>query len=230
MADEDGDPFGLRESLRLVRASRDWPDRGGYDALDALVTVCLDNVPGVDAAAVSYAGHGLVRSTHHTDPRIREIDRWHSETGRGPLLDQALSQPAARAVLTVDALTFEVDWAGVTVEVTTAFRSLHSTTLRSQHGHRTALDLYAVRPHAFGLDTTVMADLFAQRATRLLYGPGEAATARIKVAVTLVSRCLDLARPEAETLLMPHLEGGARDPVAVAERLIDHIAGTDPER
>lgn len=230
MTGEAGDPFGLAESLRMVRASRGWPDRTGYDALDALVTVCRDNVPEVDAAAISYAGHGLVRSTHVTDPRIGEIDRWHCETGRGPLLDQALAQPSSRAVLTVDALTFEIESAEVTVEVTTGFRSLHSTTLRCQHGHRTALDLYAARPHAFGLDTTVMADLFAQRATRLLYGPDEAAAARITVAVTLVSRCLDLARPDAETLLMPHLEGGVRDPVAVAERLIDHIAGTDPER
>ncbi|PVY97263.1 hypothetical protein [Actinomycetospora cinnamomea] len=226
----DGDPFGLEESLRVARSFLSQPAEAGYDALDALVAVCLDNVPGAEAAAISYAGHGLVRSTHLTDPLIGEIDRWHTESGRGPLLDQALAGSSHRQVLVVDDLTFEIVSGEVTVEVTPPFRTLHSTTLRCQDGHRTALDLYAARPRALGLDATAMADLFAQRATRLLYGPDEAAAARFHLAVNLISRCLDLARAEAEELLTPHLEGGRQDPVVVAERIIDHITGTDPER
>jgi hypothetical protein len=99
--------------------------------------------------------------------------------------------------------------------------------LRSQDGHRTALDLYAERPYALGLAATVMAEMFVRRATQLLYGPDEARAARYQLAVNLISRCLDLARLEAEHFLLPHLEGSARDPVAVAERVIDDITGTD---
>ena len=92
--------------------------------------------------------------------------------------------------------------------------------------HRTALDLYAGRPYAPGLAATVMAEMFVRRATQLLYGPDEARAARYQLAVNLISRCLDLARPEAEDFLSPHLAGGTRDPVAVAERLIDDITGS----
>ena len=227
---DDGDPFGLAESLRAVRSFVTRPLEAGYDALDALVTVCLGSVPAADAAAISYAGPGGVRSTHVTDPAIAVIDRWHNQTGAGPLLDEARAQPVHGTVLSIDDLTFEVGSHADPVDsvgLTPPFRSLHSTTLRSQDGHRTALDLYAERPYALGLAATVMAEMFVRRATQLLYGPDEARTARYQLAVTLLSRCLDLARPEAEHFLSPHLEGGTRDPVVVAERLIDDLTGSD---
>jgi hypothetical protein len=223
----DGDPFGLEASLQALRDFVTRPIESGYDALDALVTVCRETVPAADAAAISYAGHGQVRSTHVTDPAVAVIDRWHHQTGAGPLLDEALAQPVHGAVLIVEDLTLEVDSGAYSVGISPPFRSLHSTTLRSQGGHRTALDLYAARPHALGLPATVMAEMFVRRATRLLYGAEETQAGRYQLAVSLISRCLDLARPDAEDLLLPHLHGDARDPVAVAERLIDHITGTE---
>ena len=229
MPADDADPYGLAESLRAVRSFVTRPVEAGYDALDALVPVCLGTVPTADAAAISYAGHGQVRSTHVTDPAIGVIDRWHNQTGAGPLLDEARARPVHGSVLSVDDLTFAVDSGADpadSIDLTPPFRSLHSTTLRSQDGHRTALDLYAERPYALGLAATVMAEMFVRRATPLLYGPDETRAARYQLAVTLISRCLDLARPEAEHFLSPHLAGGARDPVAVAERLIDDITGS----
>ena len=92
MQPEDADPFGLLESLRDLRSSTLRPLESGYDALDALVAVCRNTVPAADAAAISYAGHGQVRSTHVTHPAIEVIDRWHNQTGAGPLLDEALAQ------------------------------------------------------------------------------------------------------------------------------------------
>lgn len=227
MSSGEGDLFGFAESLRAVRSFITRPVEAGYDALDALVRVCLDSVSTAGAAAISYAGHGVVRSTHVTDPAIEVIDRWHSQTGRGPLLDMAAAQPGHGAVLDVGDLTLQLDADTLSVEVTPPFRSLHSTTLRSQNGVRTALDLYAEHPHAFGLDVTVTAEMFVRRATQLLYGRADTRVARYHLAVNLISRYLDLARPEAERFLQPHLDGGARDPVAVAERLIDDITGTD---
>ena len=227
MPTDDGDPFGLAESLRAVRSFVTRPVDAGYDALDALVSVCLDTVPAADAAAVSYAGHGQVRSTHVTDPAVAVIDRWHNQTGTGPLLDEARAQPGHGTVLDVGDLTLAVESGVGAVDLAPPFRSLHSTTLRTQDGHRTALDLYAERPHALGLAATVMAEMFLRRATQLLHGADEARAARHQLAVGLISRCLDLARPDAEHLLSPHLDGGARDPVVVAERLIDDVTGTD---
>lgn len=223
----DGDLFGLAESLRALREFTLRPVESGYDALDALVAVCRRTVPGADAAAISYAGHGQVRSTHVTDPAIDVIDRWHNQTGAGPLLDEARAQSVHGSVLVVEDLTLSVDSGACSVGVRPPFRSLHSTTLRSQDGHRTALDLYAAPPHALGLPATVMAEMFVRRATHLLYGADETRAARYQLAVSLVSRCLDLARPDAEHLLSPHLDDGNRDPVFVAERLIDHITGTE---
>ena len=85
-------------------------------------------------------------------------------------------------------------------------------TLRSQGGHRTALDLYATRPHALGLPATAMAEMFVRRATQLLYGADETRAGRYQLAVSLVSRCLHLALPDAEDLLVPHLDDTARTP------------------
>jgi hypothetical protein len=227
MSSGDGDLFGFAESLRAVRSFVTRPVEAGYDALDALVRVCLDSVSAAGAAAISYAGHGVVRSTHVTDPAIEVIDRWHNQTGRGPLLEMAAAQPEHGVVLDVGDLTLQVDADMLSIEVNPPFRALHSTTIRSQNGTRTALDLYAERPHAFGLDATVMAEMFVRRAQHLLYGRADTTIARYQLAVNLISRYLDLARPEAERFLQPHLDGGARDPVAVAERLIDDITGTD---
>jgi hypothetical protein len=224
---EDADPFGLLESLRDLRSSVLRPLESGYDALDALVAVCRNTVPAADAAAISYAGHGQVRSTHVTHPEIGVIDRWHNQTGAGPLLDEAVAQPIHGSVLIVEDLTLGIESGEYTVGISPPFRSLHSTTLRSQGGHRTALDLYATRPHALGLPATAMAEMFVRRATQLLYGADETRAGRYQLAVSLVSRCLDLALPDAEDLLVPHLDDTTKDPVVVAEQLIDHITGTD---
>ena len=177
--------------------------------------------------AISYAGHGQVRSTHVTDPAIDVIDRWHNQAGAGPLLDEALAQPVHGSVLIVEDLTLEVDSGTYAVGISPPFRSLHSTTLRSQGGHRTALDLYATPPHALGLPATVMAEMFVRRATQLLYGADETRAGRYRLAVSLVSRCLHVALSDAEDLLVAHLGDTAKDPVVVAEQLIDHITGTD---
>ena len=72
-----------------------------------------------------------------------------------------------------------------------------------------------------------MAEMFVRRATQLLYGADETRAGRYQLAVSLVSRCLHLALPDAEDLLVPHLDDTAKDPVVVAEQLIDHITGTD---
>src|ERR1700712_5489896 len=158
MPGEHGDPFDLAESLRVVRSFVTRPVDAGYDALDALVAVCQDTVPDADAAALSYAGQGQVRSTHVTDPGIAVIDRWHNQTGGGPLLDEARAQPVHGSALNIDDLTFGADSGVISIDIAPPFRALHSTTLRSHGGHRTALDLYAAPPHALGLATTVMAE------------------------------------------------------------------------
>lgn len=220
-----GDPFGLAASLQSLRDFVSRPVETGYDALDALVEVCLDTVPAADAAAISYTGHKHVRSTHVTDPAIELVDRWHNQSGVGPLLDEARAEPAHGSVLAIGDLALRVESEAVSIGITPPFRSLHSTTLRSQDGHRTSLDLYAARPHALGLAATVMAEMFVRRATQLLYGPDEARAGRYQLAVNLLSRCLDLARPDAEQFLSSHLGPRTSDPVLVAERLIDAITG-----
>jgi hypothetical protein len=221
MPSDPDDPFGLRESLRLVRDHDGGPARPGYDPLDALTAVCLDTVPAADAVAVSYAAGGRVRSTHATDPAVDALDRRHEARGRGPLLDEAHAQPWFRAVAIVDDLAVDALW-GMTPDddgEPVPFRALHSTTLRSVRGGRTGLDLYAVRPRAFGAETTVLADMFAVRAATLLYGRDENGGARFDLAVDMISRRLGVLRPEAERLLLTHLHDRDGDPISVARRL-----------
>lgn len=222
----EGGPLDLEDSLRLAALRLRQPAACAYDGLDALLTVCADTVPGADAAAISFTDHGRVHSTHVTDPAVAEVDAWHNRLRVGPLLEQAVEGSAPLAVLVVDDLAFEFDDGPVRLRVTPPFRALHSTTLHSAGGCRTALDLYALAPDVLGLDTTVLADMFARRATSLLYGRDEADGSRYRFAVTLVGRALNLSRAAAEHLLRPHLRHA--DPVSVAERLVDHLDGGRP--
>ncbi|MCD2190559.1 hypothetical protein [Actinomycetospora soli] len=216
-------PLGLDDALRLAALYLRHPAPSTYDGLDALLSVCTGTVPGATAAAISTAGHGRVHSTHATDGAVRDVDAWHNRLGQGPLLDQARVGSPDLAVLLVDDLAFEIDDGAVRVRVTPPFRALHSTTLRCRDGRRTALDLYAAEPDVLGLDTTVLADMFARRATSLLYGSGESPDVRLRLALRLLERALDLTRPEAELLLRPHLRRRGADPVLVAEDLVDHL-------
>lgn len=215
-----GEPFGLRESLRLVRAHDlnpgPNPDLAGYDPLDALISVCADNVPGADAAAISHAEYDRVRSTHYTDPDITKIDRWQRDFRQGPLLDQALAPQPYRSVLIKNDLVLGDVIDGTAVEVLAPFRSLHSTTLRSDHGHRTALDLYARNPHAFGGETTVLADMFAIRAAHLLYGCEDSSDDTQRI-LDAAARSLRLTPGQVQTLLESHLRGG-RQPLETEDR------------
>ncbi|WP_018332661.1 hypothetical protein [Actinomycetospora chiangmaiensis] len=226
MSDVDDDvPFRLDDSLRLAALRLRRPAEPGYDGLDALLSVCADTVPGADAAAISHTGHGRVHSTHCTDPAIAEVDAWHGRSGRGPLLDEARAAPPSLAVLVVDDLAVELGDGAVSVPFPPPFRALHSTTLRARDGRRTALDLYAADPDVLGLDTTVLADMFARRARTLLYGPHEPLDVRYRLALILVRRALDLSPGEAEHLLVPHLQRRGADPVDVAESLVDRLDG-----
>ncbi|WP_433802218.1 hypothetical protein [Actinomycetospora sp. CA-084318] len=168
-----GVPVDLDDALRLAALHLRHPAPTSYDGLDALLSVCTGTVLGASAAAISTAGHGRVHSTHATDPAVRDVDAWHNHLGRGPLLAEAEIGPPDLAVLVVEDLAFEIDDGVVRVRVTPPFRALHSTTLRSEDGSRTALDLYAVEADVLGLDTTVLVDMFARRATSLLHGTGE---------------------------------------------------------
>ncbi|MEJ2889706.1 hypothetical protein [Actinomycetospora aeridis] len=206
---DPGEPFGLRESLRLMQAHHNHPDHAGYDPLDALLSVCVDTIPAADAAAISHAQHNSVRSTHLTDPAISEIDRWQEVFAQGPLLDQALASQPYRSVLIVDELVLDAVIEGAIVEAVPPFRSLHSTTLRSERGHRTALDLYARNPNAFGADTSVLADMFAIRAAHLLYGHDDT-RADLEHILTTTARRLGLSRATLQALLEEHLGRDSR--------------------
>jgi hypothetical protein len=216
---------GLDEVLRRVLSGGTGHPPPGYDPVDAAVGVCLDSVPGADAVAVSYVCASGVRSAHRTDPAIAEFDRRHTERGRGPLLDAACVQPWRRSFFAVGDLAADSVWGDdPPLERVPPYRSLHSTTLRSAKGTRTALDLYAGPPRTFDVDTTVLVDRFATRVSTLLYGPDDRVRARYDLAIGIVSRRLGIDRSGAERLLLVNLRWSA-DPVLVAERLTGHAHG-----
>lgn len=221
----EGGPPDLDDAMRLAALHLRHPAPSDYDGLDALITVCADTVPGVDAVAVSHTGRGRVHSTHRTHPAVAAMDAWYHRTGRGPLLPAAAAGPAPLTVFLVDDLGAPDDDGPVDLGLVPPFRGLHSTTLRSRHGHRTALDLYATTPDVLGPETTVLADMFARRASSLLYDAREPRTVRRGLALGLVGRALDLSRREAEQLLEPLLRAPTVDPVTVAELLLDHLDG-----
>jgi hypothetical protein len=165
----DGADPDLDDALRLAALHVRDPAPRGYDGLDALLSVCVDTVPGAEAAAISHAGDHRVRSTHCTDLAIAEVDAWHGRLGYGPLLGAARAGPPPLAVLVVDDLASGVGEPVVGVRFPPPFRALHSTTLHCGEGRRTALDLYATVPDVLGPDTTVLADMFARRAITLLH-------------------------------------------------------------
>lgn len=216
MAADPGEPFGLRESLRLMRAHDNDPEHAGYDPLDALLSVCVDTIPDVDAAAISHTDHDCVRSTHSTDMAIGEIDRWQCDFEQGPLLDHALSARPYRSVFIVDELVLDAVIDETIVEAVPTFRSLHSTTLRSGDGHRTALDLYAGPVRAFGGETSVLADMFAIRAAHLLYGRDDTRADTHRV-LESAARSLNLTPGQVQTLLESHFHLAGR-PLQVEER------------
>ncbi|MCD2196645.1 hypothetical protein LQ327_25045 [Actinomycetospora endophytica] len=227
MASAGEDRNGLDEALHRVLVGGEAHRPPGYDPLDATVAACLGSIPAVEAAAISYVRAGRVRSTHCTDPAIAEIDGRHNEAGRGPLFDEAITQPWPRSFIAIEDLASAAVWgASSPLEIAPPFRSLVSITLRSTPRGRTALDLYARAPQAFDLDTTMVVDMFAVRAAHLLYGPVDPAKSRYALAVETISRRLRLDRPNAERLLLTHLEPLA-DPVAVAERLTRHADGAE---
>lgn len=181
--------------------------------------------------AISYAKGARVRSTHATSPVVEELDRRHGECEAGPLLDVALAQPAVRTIAAVDDLARRSLWGATAGEFTPPFRALHSTTLRSHRGGRTALDLYSTEPYAFGRDTTVLTDMFAVRAVSMLYGPDEDGGAGYDLAVEIISRRLRVGPGRAEQLLLACLHDHVGDPIAVAERLTGRINQADaPDR
>ncbi|MCD2196266.1 hypothetical protein LQ327_23095 [Actinomycetospora endophytica] len=222
MAADGDDPSSLDEALHRVLAGGAGHRPRGYDPLEATVEVCLASVPAAEAVAISYVRAGRVRSTHRTDPAIAEFDRWHTERGRGPLLDAAFIQPWRRSFFAVADLAADAVWGADTpLPAAPLFRSLHSTTLRSACGERTALDLYARTPRAFGVDTTVLVDMFATRVSTLLYTPDDRVSARYDLAITTIGRRLGIEPSAAERLLLVNLEWSA-DPMVVADRLTCH--------
>lgn len=70
----------------------------------------------------------------------------------------------------------------------------------------------------------MLVDMFAVRATTVLYGPVDRPRSRYDRAVEILSRRLGLDGPDAERLLLAHL-GPPADPLGVADRITRRFGG-----
>lgn len=145
--------------------------------LSQLVSAAVDAVPGAAGGGISRTESGTVRSSHATDGTISALDQCQSELNEGPCITAADEPPESGMILADDLAGADGErWPRFAPHAVEAgYRSMLSTHLATRPGGpRSALNLYAVEPHAFGPEAFSTAGVFALQAAALLYGADEA--------------------------------------------------------
>lgn len=160
---ETGSHVAIAQLIQTVRADLDVHP----GAIWALMTAAALKLPGVDCASIMLVEpKDSIRSLASTDGRSRFLDRVQQRYREGPGFDAACEQQARR----VDDLTDERRWptfSDETVNVT-PIRSILSVPLSTRHHCRTALNLYADRPSAFGAEGELMGLAFVSDAQAVM--------------------------------------------------------------
>ena len=134
--------------------------RPGRSPLDALVAVCLDRVPGTEAASVTTLVDGTFHTAATTDEWATQADLLQYALGSGPCVDAIVADTIYRP----DDLQHDPRWPefGRRVSAELGVQSMLSFRMHLEATATIAgLNLYARRPAAFGEEATVIGLLLA---------------------------------------------------------------------
>jgi hypothetical protein len=164
----------LRRAARDLTAGRSIRDLD--QALTQIVAAAVGAVPGAEAGGISLTSGGEVTSRSPTDPGVAELDTLQSELGEGPCIT-AISEAPDDGTVVVGDLAGEdaARWPRFAPHAVDAgYRSMLSCELDAGGRLRAALNLYASRAGAFGIEARLTAALFGVQAAMLLYGSEQA--------------------------------------------------------
>jgi GAF domain-containing protein len=153
----------VTQLIQNVRAEVD----GHKGPIWALMTAAAMKLSAVEYASIVRVAQGdAVRTLASTDGRLRFLNKLQQRYRQGPSLDAAWESQARR----VDDLTCERRWPIFSAEAAafTSIRSMLCVPLLTPHPGRTALNMYADRPSAFGPEDELTALTFASDAEAIL--------------------------------------------------------------
>jgi hypothetical protein len=133
----------------------------------ALMTAAAVKLSAVEYASIVRVGQGdAVRTLASTDGHLQLLNKLQQRYRQGPSLDAAWEGQARR----VDDLTCETRWPIFSDKAlaVTSIRSMLCVPLLSRHHGRTALNMYADRPYAFGPEDELIGLTFAGDAEAVL--------------------------------------------------------------
>lgn len=159
------------------------------EALDRLVALAQQFVPGADWVSVTQGGSGR-RCLAATDDIARVADRVQTDTNEGPCLQAA----EEHTVVVCQDLKSEERWPKFTTQVLaeTPIRSILAFEL-SEEQPPCALNLYAGNPNAFETESITAASLFAAHAqVAVMHLNAAAKSANLEQALT-TSRQIGMA-------------------------------------
>jgi transcriptional regulator with GAF, ATPase, and Fis domain len=163
MVEDNGMTARFSELSRSLR----W-DTGVDDTLQAMVAVALNAVPGARYAGISLVeGRTTVTTRAATDDVVTAVDRAQYDTGQGPCLTALYHEP----VVQMHDVARELRWPGFTSRIANMnVRSMLSFQLFTADDRLGALNLYAIEPNAFTVESEQVGSLFAVHAAVVLGG------------------------------------------------------------
>lgn len=145
----------------FARVERDVADAAPGSALEVVVQMARDTVPGAEMAGVSMGRGGRFSTRAATDDRVNQVDRIQYELGTGPCVDAI----AEDTTFTVSDLRADPRWPafGPRAFADTGILSMQSFRMFLEHdlGLVAALNLYSDQLDAFGADSETIGMLFA---------------------------------------------------------------------
>jgi GAF domain-containing protein len=137
------------------------------DVTWGVTTAAALKLPAVDYASIMLVGQGaVIRTLASSDGYPRHLNKLQQRYREGPGLEAACERQARR----VDDLNGERRWPNFSDEAVsvTPIRSILSVPLFTHHRSKTALNLYADQPYAFGAEGEVIGLAFASDAEAVL--------------------------------------------------------------
>jgi GAF domain-containing protein len=136
--------------------------------LQAITQAAVHSVPGTDQGGISLVlDRRRVQSRAPTGDLPLKLDRAQERLGEGPCLDAVFEQQTVR----IDDIREEDRWPRFAAEAgELGMRSMLSFQLFVTGGNLGALNLYALRPHAFGEESESIGLVFASHAAIALAG------------------------------------------------------------
>jgi GAF domain-containing protein len=150
-------------SRAVTQAVRQMADEPTVDAtLDRAVQMCTETIEACDMAGISVIENGRSRTLAASNEILRQVDQWQFELGEGPCHDAL----AMHETVTANDLEHDSRWPtyGRRIAEETGIHSSLSYRLFTTGDAFGALNLYALRPGAFGHEELVEGEALAAHA------------------------------------------------------------------